>query len=216
MGPPCLTVFSPAQHLAGAGGWRAARGWPGGLRGARGAPRPLSAPRLPAQSIPSLPEGPSVHPMPSAGAWSTPSPSSRIPVQGGRRSCALTADPPVAAVPVAGVTCHRCHSAPIQPAATARGQNTNEAHGAAGSRVAPPRRAAQRAPPGTCMGPGALGAGVAATPCKVLRSLQFVTASEVGDRPITSSCSPHAGPPRHVHGEASEATSIPWGRAPQS
>ena len=53
----------------------------------------------------------------------------------------LAANPPAAAVPVAGVTCHRCHSAPIQPAAAARGRNTNEAGGAAGSGGAPPRAA---------------------------------------------------------------------------
>lgn len=114
---------------------RCARGW-------WGIPRPAGWALL--EQLPPVLE----HPHPSPGL----SHSSQGVETGLRsqRSCGLAASPPAAAV--AGVTCHRCHSAPIPPAATARPWNNNEDPGAAALRATSPR------PPGmgdnVCHGQG--------------------------------------------------------------
>lgn len=149
-----LWFFLPRAMLAVAWpGWRWARGW----RGGRAVLEELL--RLhPGSLVGASPAFQGEHPcipQQSMRAWSiqhpggSPCPPVEWPAWGQRRSGALAADPPAAAVPVAGVTCHRCHSAPIQPAAAVRGLNTNEAQGAAGWRGAPPRQAARQGPPGT-------------------------------------------------------------------
>lgn len=115
--------------------------------------------------------GPGAAPTPFPGALPLlPGTSRPGAVSGARRGCGLAANPPAAAVAVAGVTCHRCHSAAIPPAAAARPPNANEDPLAQRH----PGDGGQRVPR----------AGVAAAPSEALRPL--VTASEVAHGGVTS------------------------------